>query len=127
VYLVAFATPVLAFVGGVFGQLVSRRGAVELERRSRREEVMRVLRWAAELAVSPDEAKVQLGVAQLRSLLGSKIIGEDEKDFVASALGDRIGPLRDQIRQMEQRGEEVRVIEDPGLPVEDGVDLPSEA
>lgn len=68
VYSVAFGTPLLAFIGGLIGQLIGRRGAVELEGRSKREEVMRNLRWAAELAVSPDESKARLGVAQLRSL-----------------------------------------------------------
>ena len=83
---------------------------------------MRNLRWAAELAVSPDESKAQLGVAQLRSLFDSKIIGDDEKEFVLAALKVPIGAL---IEQIEQRGEDVRVIEDSGLPSDDEVDLPS--
>ena len=125
VYLVAFGTPVLAFIGGLIGQLIGRRGAVELERRSKREEVMRNLRWAAELAVSPDEGKAQLGVAQLRSLFDSQIIGEDEKEFVLAALKVPIGALAAQIEQIEQRGEDVRVIGDSGLAASDEVDLPS--
>jgi hypothetical protein len=124
--LVTVGTPVLAFAGALVGQLISRRGAVELEMRSRREEVMRNLRWAAELAVSPDDSKAQLGVAQLRSLFDSKIIGEDEKEFVLAALGVPIGALAAQIEQIEQRGEDVRVIEDPGLTAVNEVDLPSE-
>ena len=125
VYLVAFGTPVLAFTGGLIGQLIGRRGTVELERQSRREEVMRNLRWAAELAVSPDESKAQLGVAQLRSLFDSKIIGDDEKEFVLAALKVPIGALAAQIEQIEQRGEDARVIEGSGLPADDEVDLPS--
>lgn len=123
-YLISFGTPILAFLGGLFGHLISRRGDVELERRSRREEVMRNLRWAAELAVSQDEPKARLGVAQLRSLLDSKIIGDDEKESVQAALGATISPLVAQIEQMEHGGEDVRVVLDSGLPVDEDADVP---
>ena len=44
---------------------VARTAAAESEQRSRREEVLRNVRWASELAVSADPDKARLGVMQL--------------------------------------------------------------
>jgi len=107
VYFLAFGTPVLAFAGGLIGQLITRRGAVELERRSKREEVMRILRWAAELGVSPDEAKARLGRAQLQTLLDADILDEEERDFVQTALE---ATLARPVEQIEQAGEDARAV-----------------
>jgi hypothetical protein len=86
VYAIGFATPVLAFAGVLIGQLVTRRGADELEARSEREELMRMLRWASELAISNDEPRARLGVTQLRALLYSSLLTVDEISFVRAAL-----------------------------------------
>lgn len=61
VVLLSVGTPLLTFVAALLANAVSRKGAVELERRSRREESMRHLKWAAELAVSDDDRRAQLG------------------------------------------------------------------
>ena len=53
VIVVAVATPLLAFAGVLVANVVTRIGDTELEARSRREETMRTLKWAAELAVWP--------------------------------------------------------------------------
>ncbi|MDP9444891.1 MAG: hypothetical protein M3P83_11320 [Actinomycetota bacterium] len=45
---IAVATPGLAFVGGMVGHLLTRKGAREMDTWRRREETMRMLRWAAE-------------------------------------------------------------------------------
>lgn len=107
VYLLAFGTPVLAFAGGLIGQLITRRGAVELETRSKREEAMRILRWAAELGVSSDEATARLGRAQLQTLLDADILDEEERDFVQTALE---ATLARPVEQIEQAGEDARAI-----------------
>ncbi|WP_446664987.1 hypothetical protein [Flexivirga sp. B27] len=86
VFTVAFGSPILAFVGVVVAQLVSRRSANELEARSKREETMRILRWAAELAVSADNRIASLGVAELATLLDSDLLDDGEKSFVEAAL-----------------------------------------
>lgn len=65
VYGIAFGTPTLAFIGAFAGHLLGRKTAGELETRSKREETMRTLRWAAELAVDDDERKANLGFRQL--------------------------------------------------------------
>lgn len=64
---VSIGTPLLTFVGVLVAQRIVRVGAVELEVRSRREETMRNLRWAAELAVSDHLGESRLGLAHLRA------------------------------------------------------------
>lgn len=64
----------------------ARVGARELETRSRREETMRNLRWAAELAVREDERTAILGAMQLIALLESDLLDDREKVFVEAAL-----------------------------------------
>jgi hypothetical protein len=49
----------------------SRTSAEELDRRGKREETMRTLRWAAERAVSKQDAEARLGIAAMVSLGGS--------------------------------------------------------
>jgi hypothetical protein len=50
------------------------------------QEVMRSLRWAAQLAVEGDEAKAELGVAHLRALGKSDILDSDGQRFIDAAL-----------------------------------------
>jgi hypothetical protein len=106
-YAVGLGTPGLAFVGGLIGQVINRRGAVELEKRSKREEAMRLLRWAAELGISPDEAEARLGRAQLETLLDADILDEEERDFVQTALEATLGRP---VEQIEQAGEDARAV-----------------
>ena len=44
VYAVSLGTPLAAFIGGVLGHLILRKGANELDVWRRREETMRMLR-----------------------------------------------------------------------------------
>ena len=118
VWLLSFGSPVLAFVGVIVGQTVTRRGDRELEFRSKREEVMRVLRWAAELAVSEDQAHSRLGVAELGALLQSELLDEEEKDFVQAALTAVVRVPVEQIEQIEQLGGNAKVIAESELPTQ---------
>jgi hypothetical protein len=122
VWTLAFGTPLLAFVGVVIGQVITRRGDTELEIRSKREEVMRILRWAAELAVSDDEAHARLGVAQLGALLSSELLDEEEKDFVQAALE---AVVRVPVQQIEQLGQDVEVVAESDLSAGGGADVQS--
>jgi hypothetical protein len=122
VWVLSFGSPLLAFVGVVIGPAVTRRGARELELRSKREEVMRILRWAAELAVSDDQAHSRLGVAELGALLQSELLDEEEKDFVQAAL---TAVVRVPVEQIEQLGNDVRVVAEPDLPPRPPADIPS--
>ena len=74
VVLVAVATPVLAFSGAFIGHVMSRRTAVENDLWRRREERLRTMRWAAEQAVSSDQATAVLGVATLEALRFSELL-----------------------------------------------------
>jgi hypothetical protein len=124
IWVLSFGTPLLAFAGVLVGQFITRRGARELEIRSKRDEVMRVLRWAAELAVSDDEAHARLGVTQLGTLLTSDLLDEEEKDFVQAALTAVVSPA---VQQIEQLGEDVQVVAESDLPAGTGADVPSQA
>lgn len=86
VFAVGFGSPVLSFLGVVFAQWLGRKAARELESRSRREETMRTMRWAAELAVSEDDARAQLGIAQLDALGVSDMLDGDLQPFIDAAL-----------------------------------------
>jgi hypothetical protein len=108
VYAVGLGAPIAAFVGGVVGQLVIRKGARELEKRSRREETMRNLRWAAELAVESDIRKARLGFAQLNALAGSDMLEDAEQLFVDAALESVVREPADEVLQ-PGRAPEVRV------------------
>ncbi|WP_297622874.1 hypothetical protein [Nocardioides sp.] len=109
VFAVSFGAPVLAFLGVLFAQLVGRKGAKELETRSKREETMRNLRWAAELAVTDDEAKSALGVAQLVALGDSDLLDVDQQLFVDAALA---AVVNDAVQEVEAAGPEVEVVRD---------------
>jgi hypothetical protein len=119
----SFGSPLLAFFGVLIGQVITRRGARELEIRLKREEVMRVLRWAAELAVSDDQAHARLGLRSSERSLTSDLLDEEEKDFVQAALTAVVEPA---VQQIEQLGEDVQVIAEPDLSADTGADVPSQ-
>jgi hypothetical protein len=124
VYLLSFGSPVLAFVGVLVGQRINLRAATQLEARSKREEVMRDLRWAAELAVSDDEGHARLGVAELRALGESDLLDDSEQLFIDAALNAVVNVPA---REIEQLGGNVQVIATTSLPADAGAHLPSEA
>jgi hypothetical protein len=76
-------TPLLAFGGSVAGHLLSRRSALELDRWRKREETLRILRWAIELAVDDNESRARAGETTLSALLGSALLDPDDADLVA--------------------------------------------
>jgi hypothetical protein len=115
IWVLSFGSPLLAFLGVLIGQMITRRGAKELEFRSKREEVMRILRWAAELSVSDDQAHVRLGVAELGALLQSELLDEEEKDFVQAALTAVVRVPVEQIELLGVEGEDVQVVAEPDL------------
>lgn len=114
VYAVAFGTPASAFLGVLINGWLNRRGARELESRSKREEVMRLLRWASELAVSEDEREAALGVDQLIALADSDILGDSEKAFVDAALESALAEPVEEIAEIEAAGEEPEIVQDEG-------------
>ncbi len=110
VYVGSIGSPVAAFLAVLFGNWVTRRGQRETETRSRREQVMTTLQWAAELAISNDAAKAALGVAQLNTLAQSNLSDDDVQKFVDSALDSVVDDVADEIDESESEGEAVAVI-----------------
>jgi hypothetical protein len=94
VYVVSFGTPLAAFVGVLVGDLLLRRGANELDVWRRREETMRMLRWAAEQAVSNDPARANMGVSALTALGSSELLQKADQALVESVMDAIIaGPI----------------------------------
>jgi uncharacterized protein (DUF4213/DUF364 family) len=105
-----------------WAQIISRRSAKELETRSKREETMRNLRWAADLAVSKDVAQAKLGLAQLNALGNSDMLDADQQRFIDAALA---AVVKEPVAEIEAVGPEeaiVRVLEvsqEGGVPSEE--------
>ena len=77
---IASATLVLA--GTLIGIALSRRGAVELEQWRRREESLRMLRWASELAVRHDRGERQVGIEALMGLATSPLVNRADARLI---------------------------------------------
>ncbi len=86
VYAVSFGSPAAAFLAALLGHRFSRRTAEQLDRRAKREETMRTLRWAAELAVSGESSRARLGVAALDALTTSPWLQAEDQAFIDGAL-----------------------------------------
>ena len=77
-------TPMFAFGGGLAGHLISRRTALELDRWRKREETMRMLRWAVELATEASPERRDAGLVSLRALLRSPLLDVQDRALVSS-------------------------------------------
>ena len=107
VFALGFGSPALAAGIAFLGHYLGYRAAGQLEARSRREEGMRNVRWAAELAVSNDADEALLGVVQLEALRKSKLISPIEQEFVDAALNVAIKGPRQAI---EHAADQVNVV-----------------
>jgi hypothetical protein len=123
VWVLSFGSPTLTFVGVLISQVFSP------EKRSRRQEVLNHLRWSAELAVSQDEARRQIGIVQLQGLLGSKLLDDTDKELVELALLTALQPVVeetfDKIEEAEQTDEQVQLALTTDLPEESELDVTS--
>jgi hypothetical protein len=99
VWTLGFFLPVFTAAVAFLGHYLGHRAARELEARSRREENMRILRWAAELAVSNDAAKARLGIQELEALRDSEMLTSAEQVFIYAALAAAIEVPRQAIAQ----------------------------
>jgi hypothetical protein len=119
----SFGSPILTAGVALVGQRISRRGTQELESRSKREEVMRSLRWAAELAVSDDVRQARLGNRELRALQNSRLLSPAEEDFIYAALD---AALDVPVHAIEQAEGDVEVVATTDVSATGEVLLPSE-
>jgi hypothetical protein len=82
--LTPIASAVLAFAGAVLGQWWTRNSAKELDHWRRREETMRMVRWAVDLVVDEHPLKSEAGVATLAALAESELLQPEDKHLVRS-------------------------------------------
>lgn len=59
---------VLGYVGAILTAVVNRSGLCEIDHWRRREETMRLIRWASELAVRGDTREAKVGLGALDAL-----------------------------------------------------------
>jgi hypothetical protein len=85
--LAALTASLVALGGVLVGHLLTRRTARELDVRWQREETMRLLRWAADNAVSEQAVQRHLGVATLRASGRSPLLQRDDLSLVGAVLG----------------------------------------
>jgi GNAT superfamily N-acetyltransferase len=83
------ATPLMALLGVLVGQRVARASAVELDRWRTREETMRLLRWATELAVEADARRRGVGLEFLGALARAPLLDVEDEALV-SAVYDSV-------------------------------------
>jgi ribosome assembly protein YihI (activator of Der GTPase) len=108
VYAVGFGAPALAFLGALIGHLLGRRASTELDIWRRREETMRMLRWASEQATSEEDAKARMGLAVLDALSESELLQAPDQALVDAVI-DAV--LEEPIEEIEGAGTDVEVVE----------------
>lgn len=112
VWVISFGSPTAGVIGATFGPLLLRRGAAELEARSRRELLVKQMTWAAEMAVDTDPRKARLGVSHLTALADSELADSHTTLFVQTTMKAVIAEARE---KAEQAGPTVRVLRSDDL------------
>ena len=105
---VGIGTPVLAFLGAVIGHILLRKGATELDVWRRREETMRMLRWASEQASSTEDPKARMGLAALDALSDSELLQAPDQALVDAVIDSL---LEEPLEEIEALGDDVEVVE----------------
>jgi len=106
----AAAAPVLAFAGSWLGVRGNRRASLELDRWRRREETMRLLRWAVELALDGDERRAGVGIAALDALQESELLQDEELDLVETVAQSLVEETESQYDHDTEIGEDDEVV-----------------
>lgn len=110
-YLISLGTPLSAFIGVVVGQVLLRKGATELDIWRRREETMRMLRWACEQATSTDASKARMGLAALDALSVSELLQQGDENLVDTVIDSLIEASVEEIEEVGEIAGAVEVIE----------------
>jgi len=101
--LIGIGSPLLTSLAAVLAVVYTRKSAresvaadtlaaSELEQRSRREELGRNIRWAAERAASTEESAARMGIAELDALGASSLMDEDGQALIDAALASIVNP-----------------------------------
>jgi hypothetical protein len=108
VWVISLGTPLLAFAGSLIGHLLLRRGATELDVWRRREETMRMLRWASEQAAAPEPTQARMGIAALDALSASELLQQPDQVLVDAVIDSLIS---DAVEEFEGAGGAAEVFE----------------
>ena len=105
-WLIAFGigTPILSFGGAWLGGWLNRVSARETHARQRREETMRLFRWAADMAVSDKDRKRTAGISALAALQAGRLF-ESYDLVLLDALTDAVAALEESTYDQEQEGD----------------------
>ena len=87
---ISVGSPLLAFLGLLLGQLLTRRTARETETRWQREESIRLLRWAAELTTDSERGRALLGLVALKALAVSQLLQPADSTLIGPVLREAI-------------------------------------
>ncbi|GAA5174745.1 hypothetical protein GCM10023321_79290 [Pseudonocardia eucalypti] len=107
---------VLPLLGVFIGHRVTRVGARELDVRARREELLRTVRWAAELAVDRENPRAdELGIATLRAMSRLPLLQtEADLAFIQAVLRAVLAEPTELYRELEKsRTIEFEVVQEP--------------
>lgn len=102
-------TPLASFAGALAGHFWGRKSAKELDTWRRREETMRMVRWAAEQAGSEDERAANIGYVALIALLGSELL-QDEDVALITAIAE--AGIESAVETVEEYREDAEVAVD---------------
>ena len=109
IWLGVFLPILTAFIASI----ITWTAAKANEKRARREELMRQVRWAAELAISGDPRRAQLGVDQLDALERSPLFTEADKVFIDAAMTSVVRPVAAEIESGEAADQAVCIVNAP--------------
>jgi len=87
---VGIAAPLLVLLGVLVGEFLTRKGARELDFRAKREEALRNVRWAAEMAFDKTGAAAVMGVAVLGTAKGDPVLQTHSDKALIKAILDSI-------------------------------------
>jgi hypothetical protein len=107
------ATPLLAFTGALTGQWWARKGVVELATWRRREETMRLLRWAVERSSEENDRAVAAGMAALEALVSSELLQDHDRALVENVIDALQGQDWSAYAHKIERWPRLHIVQDP--------------
>jgi hypothetical protein len=111
IWLAVFLLPLIGFAVGVISSWLGRKGAIETHDRANREELMRQFRWASEMACSDHPITAQLGINNLRAILKSPLLDDDDRLFVDASLAAVIHKPQAEIEAALEAGDDIQVVQ----------------
>ncbi len=106
---IGLVTGLLAFLGSLLGHWIARKRDVALDVWRRREESLRMLRWAVELAIDDSApSRQEAGIDILDALYASPLLQDDDVALVESvmssiALSNPVDAEYSDVREAEER------------------------